>query len=223
MAEGLPGPGPVDGGGLGQVPGDVLDAGDVNNHHVADHLPVHHRHQPPEAVPGGEGDVHPQKAGQDAVDNQLPDVAQDDAPDEVGHEKDGAEKVPPRDGPGEEQGQGEGEKVHCHHRNHRELQGEPQGVQEIPVPGEGGDVVLHPHELGVGDGGELAEGEPHPHDKGNEEGHHKGRQGGQDEDGEVFFQSFFHNGSFRVRERRFSMALASAPLCFVRELRFLNR
>src|SRR5699024_7063173 len=103
--------GAVDLGGLDQVAGDALEAGHVNDHHVADLLPTHQDDQADEAVALVQGQQGLAQVGEHAVEQDLPDVAQQDAADQVGHEVDGAEQVGAPDAPGQGQGDGKGKHV----------------------------------------------------------------------------------------------------------------
>jgi len=89
VPERLPGGSAVDLRGLDQIVGHGLQSGDVDDHHIADLLPAHQYNQTPIAVFRAQLDAH----GQDAVEDHFPDIAQNDAADQVRHEEHAAEQV----------------------------------------------------------------------------------------------------------------------------------
>ena len=64
----------------------------INNHHIPDLLPRHKDDESPETV-GGICSQVGVVGVKDAVKNHLPDIAQNDAADQVRHKKDGTEDV----------------------------------------------------------------------------------------------------------------------------------
>ena len=189
MDERLPARRAVDGRRLGELARNILDARDVDDHHIAHKLPVHQHDQPPEAVFGREGDVHPE-AEQKAVDDDLPDIAEHDAADEVGHEKDGAEEVGALHRAGEQHGEREGEQVDGDHRDDGEFHGEPQGVEEVSAAGKRLDVVGKPHPLGVGHRCKLGKREVDAHHERDEKRDGERDERRQREEGEILSQRF---------------------------------
>src|SRR5699024_4765554 len=167
----------VDLGGLDQVAGDALEAGHINDHHVADLLPAHQDDQADEAVALVQGQQRLAQVGEHAVEQDLPDVAQQDAADQVGHEVDGAEQVGAPDAPGQGQRDGKGKHVDEDGGHHRKGGREPERM------GKGGvlehlDVVVKPHEGGLGHGGEPLEGKVDAPDEGPDKADDEGQQGG---------------------------------------------
>ena len=84
LEQDLPAGGTVDLGGLDQVAGDALQAGHIDDHHVADLLPAHQDDQADEAVALVQSQQGLAQVGEHAVEQDLPDVAQQDAADQVG-------------------------------------------------------------------------------------------------------------------------------------------
>ena len=82
----------IDLGCFDQFCRDTLDPRDINDHHITNHLPIHQNDQSPKTVFGSESDINPE-LDQNPVDDQLPDIAKDDAADEVWHKKHGAENI----------------------------------------------------------------------------------------------------------------------------------
>ena len=96
--------------------------------------------------------------GQSAVQQDVPDIAQNDAADQVGHEVDGAEQVGALDLPGQSQGDGQGRHIDAHGGYHGEQGGEPERVQEVCLS-QGEDIVFQAVEAGFVNGDEFAEGQ----------------------------------------------------------------
>ena len=101
----------VDLRGLDQVSGNIVEACDVDDHHISDLLPAEQDDHAPEAVEGGQGQQRLSPLGQQAVQERLPDIAKDDAADQVGHEKDRAEDVSPLQSPGQRQRDGKSQDI----------------------------------------------------------------------------------------------------------------
>ena len=167
-----------------------MQASDIDDHHIADLLPAQYDHKAPEAVPGTDfqRQVIP---GQDSVEDQLPDIAQDDAADEVGHEKRGAEDVGAGDVLGQHHGHREGNDVDEHHRHHGECGGEEERVEKLRVL-KRLDKVGKTHELGVRHCAEVTQRQIQPHDEGDDEADDKGQERGGQEYGEIALDGFFH-------------------------------
>ena len=156
LEEDLAGGGAVDPGGFDVIRGNGLQARDIDDHHIADLLPAHQDDHAPVARGGVQGQQGLARQTQNTVDQDVPDVAQHDAADEVGHEVDGTEDIGTQDPPGQGQGHGEGQHIDEDGGYHREAGGEGQGGPELGVL-EHLDVVPQTHPLGLVDGGELAE------------------------------------------------------------------
>ena len=78
------------------IPRQSLQPGDINNHHVADLLPAGKYHQAPESIRRREGD-RPVPERQHAIEQQLPDVSQNDTANQIRHKEDAAEQCRPTD------------------------------------------------------------------------------------------------------------------------------
>ena len=105
---------------------------------------------------------------ENAVEQQHPDVAQNDAADQVRHEEHRTENVRSLDRLGEHVGDEERDHVDHDRGDDRQQCGEAQRVQEFLVLQCAG-VVLKPYELGVGNRCELAKAQVDAHDEWNDE------------------------------------------------------
>ena len=76
----------VDLRGLNEISRDILDTGDVDNHHISDLLPAHNSNETPERRPLC-GDNRHGMLGQNAVENHQPDVRKNDTADQVRQEE----------------------------------------------------------------------------------------------------------------------------------------
>ena len=120
----------VDGGGFQQIAGHVLQARDVDDHHIADLLPAHQDDEAPEAVPRVQRKQRLAQVGQNAVEQNLPDIAQHDAADQVRQEEDGAESVGAVHTAGEKQRDGKGQHVDQQGGHDGERRCEPERMGE---------------------------------------------------------------------------------------------
>ena len=132
------------------------------------------------------------QVGQHAVEQDLPDVAQQDAADQVGHEEDGAEDVGALDAPGEHQRDGKGADVDEDGGHHGERRREAERVQERGIL-EHADVVLDAHERGLADGGEPLERQINAPDKGPDKADDERDQGRQHEHRPIFADGLLHD------------------------------
>ena len=192
LPEDLPLGGAVDAGGLQIVPRDGLQAGDIDDHHIADLLPAHEDDQTDEAVGSMEGHQGLAQQGQNAVEQDVPDIAQHDAADQIGHEVDGAEQVGALDLPGQGQSDGQGRDVDGQGGHHGEQGGKPEGVEEIRLR-QSVNIVGQAVEGGLVNGDEPAEGQVQALQEGPHEADDKRRQRGQDEHRPISLDRFFHN------------------------------
>ena len=87
----------------------------------------------PEAIGCVEGQQRLFQQGKHAVEQNLPDIAQHHAADQVGHEKDGAEHVGAPHVAGEQHGQQEGQHIDEHGGHDGEHRGKAEGVPLLPV------------------------------------------------------------------------------------------
>ena len=83
----------IDLGGLDVVRRNGLQTGDVDDHHVADLLPQGQDDKAPEASGGVEGDKLGTHVGEQAVDQNLPNVTQYNAANQVRHKENRTEDV----------------------------------------------------------------------------------------------------------------------------------
>ena len=95
---------------------------------------------------------------QHAVDEDLPDVAQPDAADEIRHKEHGAEYIGALDAPREQQRDGKGQHVDENGGHGCEAQCEPERAAERGVR-KRFDIIGNAHPSGVAHRGEFAEGE----------------------------------------------------------------
>ena len=119
---------------------------------------AHEDDEAPEAIGGVEGEEGFLQQGEHTVEEDLPDVTQDDAADKVGHKKYRAENVGALDGPGQSQGDGKGDHIDEQRRNNGKGGAEEERLAEALI-GEGIDIVFQTVPGGVVNGDELAEGQ----------------------------------------------------------------
>ncbi len=119
-------------GGLQHILRDCLQACDINDHHIAYLLPAHEDDQSPEAVFGFQHDGCVEVA-EDAVEDHEPDIAQNDATDEVRHEENGTEDVRALDTLSQNVGNSKGQNVDDEQGYEREQRRIPEGVEEPRV------------------------------------------------------------------------------------------
>ena len=155
--KGLPAAGAIDLGRLQHIIRDSLQAGDINNHHIADLLPAHEDHKAPEAV------LRLQKnggiiTGENTVKDHGPHIAQHDAADEVGHEEHRAEQAAALNALGEGIGHGEGQYIDENQRHQCEQARIPEGMHKAGIL-QCLDIVPQADELRVRSRLKLAEGQ----------------------------------------------------------------
>lgn len=155
-------------------------------------MPAHQDDQTDETGLGIQRQQRFLQVGQHTVEQDLPDVAQQDAADQVGHEVDGTEDVGAADAAGEHQRDGEGAHIDEHGAYHRKGSGEPKGVEEGRVRKDV-DVVLQAHEGGLAHGGETLEGKIDAPDEGPDEADDERQQGGQYEHRPIFTDGLLHD------------------------------
>ena len=181
LEQGLPAVGTVDLGGFQHVLGNSLQAGDVDDHHVADLLPAHQDDQTPEA-PGGVGEDGGIVSGEQTVKDHAPDVTQDDTADQVGHEEDGTEQVGALDLLGQGVGHSEGQNIDEDNGNNSVQGSVAEGVAEALIS-QRLDVVVDTNPGPLGSGLELGEGQEQTLSKGPDKADGKSRNHGPQEDG----------------------------------------
>ena len=143
MPEGLPAGSAVDLCGLEHILRDGLQTRDIDDHHIADLLPAHQYDEAPEAVFCFEHHSGI-KVAEDAVEDHEPDIAQDDAADQVRHKEDRPEDIRALDALRQDIGDGECQHIDDEQRHKREQRRVPERVQEAIVL-ENGLVVLQAH------------------------------------------------------------------------------
>ena len=127
LPERLPCRSAVNLGGLDVVRRNGLQTGDVDDHYVADLLPQGQDDKAPEASSGVKGDEVGADVGEQAVDQNLPNVTQHDAADQVGHKEDCTEDVGALERlAGERLGDGQGDHVD----EYRRQEGKRHGKEE---------------------------------------------------------------------------------------------
>ena len=184
--------GTVDLSGLDQVAGHALKASHIDDHHVADLLPAHQDDQTDKTGLGIQSKQGLLQVRQHTVEQDLPDVAQQDAADQVGHKEHGTENVGALDAAGQHQCNGKGAHVDEHGAHHGKGCRKAESVQE------GGilkyrEVVLDAHKGSLGHGGEPLEGKVNAPDKGPDEADDKGDQSRQHKYRPVFTNGFLHD------------------------------
>ena len=156
--------------------------------------------------PGLQFSVHGQTAGycdlqrqqgllqvcQHTVEQDLPDVAQQDAADQVGHEVDGTEDVGAADAAGERQRNGKGADVDEHGGNYSERRSKAERVQEGGIL-KYAEVVLNAHKGGLAHSGEPLERKVNTPDKGPDKADDERDEGRQHEHRPVFTDGFLHD------------------------------
>ena len=182
----------VDLGGLDQVAGHALQTGNVDDHHVADLLPAHQNDQTDETGLGIQCQQGLLQVCQHAVEQDLPDVAQQDAADQVGHKVDGTEDVGALDAAGQHDCNGKGADIDEHGGDHSKHCRKTEGVQEGGVL-EDGDVVLDADEGGLGDRCEPLEGQISAPDEGPDEADDERDEGRQHEHRPIFADGLLHD------------------------------
>ena len=176
-----------------------MQAGNVYDHHVADLLPAHQDDQTPIAGGGVQSQQRLAHQTQYAVQKDLPDIAQHDAADEVGHEENRAEWGGALDAACQQKGNAQRDNVDEHGGHHGEGSGKAEGVCELLVL-KRLDIVAQTHERGFVDGGELAQGQIQTLNKRDHKADEKGSQRRQQENGPVSADVLLHK---RVPPYRF--------------------
>ena len=122
--------GTVDLSGLDQVAGHALQAGHIDDHHVTDLLPAHQNDKAQEAVRGVQGKQRFFECAEYAVEQNLPDIAEDNAADQVGHKEGGTEDVGTADAAGKQQRNAERQHIDEHRGHHSKHRSEPERMGE---------------------------------------------------------------------------------------------
>ena len=188
----LPCRGTVDLGGLDVVGRNGLQTSDVDDHHVADLLPQGQDDKAPEASSRVKGDELGAHVGEQAVNQNLPDVAQHDAADQVRHKEDRTEDVGALERfAGERLRDGEGDHVDEHRRQEGKRHGKEERRGKLRI-GQCAHVVLDTDKVRVVDGNKLAEREIETLDKGDHEPDHKRQTRGQHKERPPALECFAH-------------------------------
>ena len=171
--------------------GDGLKSRDINNHHIADKLPIGQHDEPPKAVGGIKGDIDA-KRREHAVDDELPNIAEYDTADEIGHKKHGAKEIRTALAPRQKKGKHKSDEVDGESADEGKLGGEKEGVQESTAARKRGHIIFEPDEACVSYRRKLGKGKIQPHQKGDEEGNDKRRKRRKHKDGKIAKEPFFH-------------------------------
>ena len=148
---------------------------------------------------------------QHAVEQDLPDVAQQDAADQVGHKVDGTEDVGALDAAGQHDCNGKGADVDEHGGDHSERCRKAESVQEGGIL-EHGDIVLDAHKGGLAHGGEALEGKEDAPDKGPDKADDERDQRRKHEHRPIFADGLLHD--IPPKQREAGEQLARLPLRF---------
>jgi len=145
LGQPLPPGGAVEAGGFEQIVRHILQRRVVDQHDVAGVLPGRRDGQRPDRqlrIDQEQVGLEPgrRERREDAVVDELPDVAQDDAADQVRKEESGAVDVAALELGGDQQRQAEGDDVHQHEVDDSEDQRDLRGIQEAGIL-EGVNVV----------------------------------------------------------------------------------
>ena len=155
-------------------------------------LPAHQNDQTDETGLGIQCQQGLLQVCQHAVEQDLPDVAQQDAADQVGHEEHGTEDVGALDAAGQHQCNGKSTHIDKYSAYHGKRRRKAKGVQK------GGilkyrEVVLDAYKGGLGNGSEPLEGQVNAPDKGPDEADDKGDQSRKHKYRPVFTNGFLHD------------------------------
>ena len=184
--------GTVDLSGFDQVAGHALQASHIDDHHVADLLPAHQDDQTDETGLGIQRQQGLLQVCQHAVEQDLPDVAQQDAADQVGHKVDGTEDVGALDAAGQHDCNGKGADIDEHGGDHSERCRKAESVQEGGIL-EHGNIVLDTHKGGLAHGGEALEGKEDAPDKGPDKADDERDQRRKHEHRPIFADGLLHD------------------------------
>ena len=130
--------------------------------------------------------------GQDAVENELPDVAQYDAADQIGHEEGGTENVGAWNVLGQDHGDRKGNDIDQNDSHDGKGGGKEERMEKFRVL-EGLGKVGEAHELCVSDRAEVAQGQVEAHQKRDDKANDERQERGAQKDGKIAFDGFFHN------------------------------
>ena len=201
----------IDLGSLDQVAGHALQTGHVDDHHITDLLPAHQNDQTDETGLGIQCQQGLLQVCQHAVEQDLPDVAQQDAADQVGHEVDGTEDVGALDAAGQHNCNGKGADIDEHGGDHSERCRKAESVQEGGIL-EHGNIVLDAYKGGLAHGGEALEGKEDAPDKGPDKADDERDQRRKHEHRPIFADGLLHD--IPPKQKEAGEQLARLPLRF---------
>ena len=184
----------IDLGGFDQIQRHVLQASNVDDHHVTDLLPAHQNDKAQEAVRGVQGKQRFFECAEYAVEQNLPDIAKDNAADQVGHKEGGTEDVGTADAAGKQQRNAERQHIDEHRGHHSKHRSEPERMGEGIIQPDLG-IVAETNKGNILNSCEFAERKRHAPDKRPDKADDKGQQGGQHEHRPIALDRFFHNST----------------------------
>ena len=183
VPQGLPLGSTVDLRSLQHIHRHRLKSGDINNHHIADLLPGHKDDETPEAV-GGVQQNRGIIPGQNAIKNHRPDIAQNDAANQVGHEEHGSENIGALNALGQQVRHGKGQNIDDQQRNQSKARRIPEGMEEAFVC-KGLYIVVQARPGPFAGGFEITERKEQALSEGIEESDAEGNERRKQENGEA--------------------------------------
>ena len=157
-----------------------MNTGNVNDHHISDLLPAHQDDQTDETGLGIQRQQGLLQVCQHTVEQDLPDVAQQDAADQVGHEEHGAKQVGAAHLLGQGIGDEEGQHIDQENGDHGKKCGVLEGVPEADVRPDFG-IIRQADPFGVLGNIEGAEGQVDALQKRPDKADAEGSEHGEDE------------------------------------------
>ena len=151
-----------------------LQSCDIDDHHIPDLLPAHQDDESPEAVFGLQQDRRA-VAGQNAIEDHGPDIAQNNTADQVRHEEDRTVDIAAPDALRQGIGRRKAQDVDEHQAHDGKQRRVPEGVHKACIL-DGGDIVVKADPACLGDQLEFAEGKINALDKGPDEADTEGRR-----------------------------------------------
>ena len=147
-----------------------------------------------EAVRGVQGKQRFFECAEYTVEQNLPDIAKDNAADQVGHKEGGTEDVGTADAAGKQQRNAERQHIDEHRGHHSKHRSEPERMGEGIVQPDLG-IVAETNKGNILNSCEFAERKRHAPDKRPDKADDKGQQGGQHEHRPIALDRFFHNST----------------------------
>ena len=147
-----------------------------------------------EAIRGVQGKQRFFECAEYAVEQNLPDIAKDNAADQVGHKEGGTEDIGTADAAGKQQCNAERQHIDEHRGHHSKHRSEPERMGEGIIQPDLG-IVAETNKGNILNSCEFAERKRHAPDKRPDKADDKGQQGGQHEHGPIAPDRFFHNST----------------------------